>query len=494
MKINQPSVLFWAVIASYFLCDPAVGKCNSILGYGIGDVDCVKLKGYSGHQIAACRSNWYIKQKSRGKYNCGPFNIYPVCYYQCMIDLYGKKGGPIYQKCLCDPTDPGRLTYPGLDYTPIPPGPITPFTVPSSCYTPDPNNCTWYKQCFNRAFAICNRQTKDTIKFLTEFCSITRHKKPNVLQVTRECVTRKLGLLLDTNKKVKSCGHLIPTAMDIYTQCYHELGSKFCDVSKEDRFELFWHLRRNSSYHYSNRNGLADIDDFLNLTKGCKDIATDDALVQTVKAKLEEKEREAEIVPRVSKDLQIAELRIKTWLENPPVSPIQVDMILAENRWFPGWDSSLKEQSSIAFKIVQELASFEQWKDKNVAWFAYAVSDGENSKIRLLLDDRCKFTNTSSSCQVNLATILVALSKSVLDKNLYLKVGDKDVQIIKLIGCLDLECEEHAFNVGSSTEVQASTKCKTRNGVVICGAADAPRSMRMLSFVCLFLLVTNFLF
>ncbi|XP_028396523.1 uncharacterized protein LOC114520456 isoform X2 [Dendronephthya gigantea] len=486
MKGSHSNVLFCAAITAFFVCHRVVDGCDSLFGYGTGSVSCVKLDGYSGYQIAACRSKSYVERKSKGKHSCGPFGIYSACYYQCMLDLYGKEAGEVYKKCRCDPTKSESPAYPSSEgITPSSPEPITPFTVPSSCYTPDANNCTWYKQCLNRAFPSCDNDNKETIKFLTEFCSFNQ-KKLSVLssrgnqwlEATVKCVKRKLTPLLASDEQVKNCEDIRTTVMERYSQCYREPKSRFCDLSEDERLGLFWHLRYNSSYHNTYKKGLKNV---LDLMRECRDTAKDDALVQTVKAKLDKKEREANISSGAPKDLQIAELRIKAWLENPPVLPIQVDMVLRKDSWS---GSSLNKQSSLAAEIVYRLASKQKWEDKNVAWFAYAVNDGENSNIRLLLDDRCKFTNTSS-CQADLATILVGLSENVLKKNLYYIVYEK---VIKLIGCLDSSCEEHAFNVDA-------TKCEINTyGVVICGAADAPRSMRVLSFVCLFLLITNFLF
>ncbi|XP_028396521.1 uncharacterized protein LOC114520456 isoform X1 [Dendronephthya gigantea] len=510
MKRNYPSVLFWAVIVACFVCDSVSGICN--IFFGTGRVACVKLSGYSGYQIAACRSKSYVERKSKGRHSCGPFGIHSACYYQCMLDLYGNGGGEIYKKCRCDPTKSGSPAYPSSGgITRSSREPITPFTVPSSCYTPDPNTCTWYKQCFNRAFPSCDNDNEKTIKFLTEFCSFNQ-QKPNVLstrgnqwlEATVKCVKRKLTPLLATNQQVKNCEDIRTTVMERYSQCYREPNSTFCDLGEDDRLGLFWHLRYNSSYHNTYEKGLKSV---LDLMRECRDTVKDDALVQTVKEKLDKKEREANISSGAPRDLQIAELRIKAWLENPPVSPIQVDMVLTKNSWWWVRGSSLNEQSSFAAEIVDKLASKQKWKDENVIWFAYAVKKGEDLNIRLLLDDRYRLDSTSS-VRADLGAILMKLSHAVLKRNLNVKVAThRNVEIIKLTGCLNSNCQDISYELPvfvtppptnpeppTNPTQRKKANCFTKNGrVIFCNAADTPRSLNTLTIVYILIFVINFL-
>ena len=113
------------------------------------------------------------------------------------------------------------------------------------------------------------------------------------------------------------------------------------------------------------------------------------------------------------------------------------------------------ERSRLAGKIVNALASERKWKDDGMTWFTYANNNTahENStiSIRLIIADRFKYEAVNNSSLLrkpeNLSEILIKLSEDVLKGNIKLKIDGESVKIPRLNGCLDWNCEEHAFNI-----------------------------------------------
>ncbi|CAB3998773.1 Hypothetical predicted protein [Paramuricea clavata] len=190
-------------------------------------------------------------------------------------------------------------------------------------------------------------------------------------------------------------------------------------------------------------------------------------------------------------------VRIKVWVQNS-ISPIQLSMFIRDN----DWDKASKRRkrsvpddreiarSQFAGKIVDALALEQMWKDKGVAWFAYAnnetAHDNNIMSIRLLVADRFKyeaFDNSSLSLTkpANLTAILVQLSEAVLNGTLNLMIDGESIEIMKLNGCLDWNCKEHAFNI-------TSLKSQDSN------AAIMHREMYTLLLTYFVLLVINSLF
>ena len=454
MKRQRLNALYLVIIVACYIChtEAVTGTCDRSSGPA-GTVHCIQIPGvYYGYQWATCRTNTYIKTTSKGRHACiDSTRIY--CYYQCMIDVYGRENGFVFPLCKCSPSDPP---------------PTVKVPLPAWCYSPDGRSCNWYTDCLNKAYPKCEDDKDEyAIKFAEKFCKLydknykdfsTEGKK--WVDAVRKCLQVKLVPLIDTTRE-KSCAELKSEAFKTHTPCYlnpDQSSLSYCDLSIADQMTVFWTIK--SAYIDAFGSSLKGM---LEVLAGCIQAKTK-SLVQEVKAKIQERVDKIEkAINPITDIIQETELRIKVWLEHQ-TPPIQLDIYINEK----DWDKASKRRkrsvpddreiviSQFAGKIVDALASEQKWKDKGVAWFAYAnnetAHDNNTMSIRLLVADRSKyegFDNSSLSLpkHANLTTTLVQLSEAILKGTLKLMIDGESIEIMKLNGCLDWNCEEHAFNI-----------------------------------------------
>jgi hypothetical protein len=173
----------------------------------------------------------------------------------------------------------------------------------------------------------------------------------------------------------------------------------------------------------------------------CRDIPQENSLVKAAKDKIDKNSRNR---------AREIELRMKYWLENPPTLPIQLDMFLKDVNWQLLKDANADAKSQFAAKVVDAVAINQEWITKGVTMFAYVVKNGNTMSIRLLMDDRYKYIKNVSTRQADLNGALVQLTREVINGTLNFQIELNGVQIVKLNGCLDWNCKEHAFSVQTS--------------------------------------------
>ena len=158
--------------------------------------------------------------------------------------------------------------------------------------------------------------------------------------------------------------------------------------------------------------------------------------------------------------------RIKAWLKeaiSPAFPfPIQLDLLIGfddlkifQRRRKRSIEDDVEiEKSRLAGKIIDAIALEKKWKDKGIAWFAYANNETEHNNtmsIRFLVTDRWKYESVYyyySKKPANLSSPLVELSEAVLKGTLNnLKIDGESIDIMALNGCIDWNCKEHAFNI-----------------------------------------------
>ena len=468
MKRQQLNALYLVIIAACYTChtEAVTGTCSPWFGPA-GTVHCVKFGDYDDYQWATCRTDTYVKTTSKNRHKCADSTII-YCYYQCMIDEYDRENGVVFSQCKCSPTGPP---------------PTVKVPLPAWCYSPDGRNCSWYRDCLNKAYPKCEDDEDDyAIKFAEKFCQLYNESYKEFspegkkwVDAVRKCLQVKLVPLIDTFR-VKTCKNLKSTAFKTHSPCYlnpDQTSLSYCRLTNEDKDTVFWTIKSSIlKAFWPTLKGLLDV------RKGCRE----NTKTQEVKAKIQEEvnkitsKNKTNPVNDVIREMNV---RIKVWVQNS-VSPIQLSMFIRDN----DWDNASKRRkrsvqddreiarSQFAGKIVDAIASEQMWKDKGVAWFAYAENDGNIMSIRLLVADRFKYErrdnstkhqrmdnstkhqrmdNSTSPLQqpTNLSEILMQLGKDVLNGTLNLQINGESVEITKLNGCLDLKCEEHAFNIKS---------------------------------------------
>jgi hypothetical protein len=94
--------LYLLIIATCYIRYTEAAECDAFSGPS-GARQCAKQLGYNyDYQWATCRTNSYIKQKTKGKYECRDQSR-TYCLYPCMLDTYGKTSGDVYSSCRCSP-------------------------------------------------------------------------------------------------------------------------------------------------------------------------------------------------------------------------------------------------------------------------------------------------------------------------------------------------------------------------------------------------------
>ena len=470
MKSYQLNALYLAVIAAcYIYHTEAVTSCNPWYGPA-GFTHCVKLSGYyGGYQWATCRTDTYIRTKSKGNHRCRDRSI-TYCYYQCMVDVYNTNSGFVRSHCQCSPYIPA---------------PTESVPLPAWCYSPDGSSCNWYRECLNKAYPSCENDDDDyAIKFAEKFCKLYNESYSKFspygrkwVNAVRKCLQLKLVPLVDKTR-VKTCKDLKSTSFDSHTPCYlnpDESSLTYCDLSDEDKNTVFWTIKSSISKAF-----WPSLKGFLDVREKCSN--KENTKSQEIKAKIQDEVDK--IIPSKNKTksaLQEMNVRIKVWLQNA-TSPIELAMFIRNKDWKKADDD---ERSQFAGKVADAVASDQKWHDKGVAWFAYAEERRNIVSIRLLITDRFKYEETDNSTSpvkqpANFTKILMKLGKDVYNGTLNLQI-DGDVEIVKLNGCLDWNCEEHAFNATSlkwqeseeneeDNESKGKKKSKESNGAVMYGA------------------------
>ena len=466
MKTYQ--ILLTVVIATCYISSngaAASGTCNITYGPA-GNTHCIKIDRYSDYQWATCRTNIYIQTKSNSRHIC-TYRYATYCYYQCMIDVYGKNDGDILPHCKCSPADPQ---------------PTDPIPLPAWCHSPDGTSCSWYRECLSKAYPQCKDDDDEyAIKYAEKFCKLydknlkdfsTQGK--NWVNAVRKCLQLKLVPVIDATRQ-KTCTELKSAAFETHTPCYLKPDSSapsYCDLSIGDRLRVFWTIKS------------AFVDAFGPSLKGLYDVMTGctSKNVESIKEKTKEiiKAAADEITDPASdidtRILQEATARIKTWLKealSPSFPfPIQLDLRVTfddlENfqrlrkRSIEGDLETTR--SRLAGKIIDAIALEKKWKNEGVAWFAYANNKTEHDNttmpIRFLVTDRSKYESVDIiSKPSDLTSTLVELSEVVLKGTLNnLIVDGERIDIVALNGCLDWNCDENTFNITYMKPVKAKRK------------------------------------
>ncbi len=447
------------IAACYIYNTEAVSTtCNPWTGPA-GNTHCVKIARYSDRQWATCRTDAYLKTKSKNNHHCNSRSAF-YCYYQCMLDVYDKNYGDILPHCKCSPGDP------------VPTGSVP---LPAWCYSPDGSSCNWYRECLNKAYPSCEDDDDDyAIVFAEKFCKLYDESYSKFspygqqwVNAVRKCLQVKLVPLVDTTR-VKTCAELKSTAFESHTPCYlnpDQSSLTYCDLSVGDKFRVFWTIKL-SIYTATGPT----LKGFLDVRGKCKNRKNTKS--QEIKAKIQ---NEVDKIPSKTKTksaLHEMNVRIKVWLQHDTF-PIELDMFIRDKDWKKAFYRRKRsitddKKSQFAGQVADAVASHQKWQDKGVAWFAYAEEDWRNTvSIRLLLTDRFKYEEIDNSTSplkqaANFTKILMKFGKDVYNGNLNLQI-DGDVEIMKLNGCLDWNCTEHAFDA-------TSLKWHERNGAVMYGA------------------------
>ena len=195
----------------------------------IGRVNCFIVDNQN--QWATCLSNELIEHLSNNEHQCLPFNApAPQCYYLCMLQIYNKTDGKVFEHCRCSPDDVlPRQTL-----------------VEPECYSPRANDCNWYKDCLETKYHCYGTNYGYAIEFVENFCRLGTKSGFSSngrrwISGVHECL--QSALLPSLKPWINStCAKIYDIAFSNYSHCYsqpaHGAGG-LCTLSCGDVLRAF---------------------------------------------------------------------------------------------------------------------------------------------------------------------------------------------------------------------------------------------------------------
>jgi len=215
-------------ISGILACDPYTGPA--------GVTHCfLATPYYSKHQCGTCVTNTYMRQVSKGKFQCRDTTA-TYCYYQCMLEKHSLDRGPVYNDCLCEANVPL---------------PQRPEILPPECFSPDGTDCAWYRQCLHTMIP-CTGQAEYAINYGEKFCNLYTQSRLKFSQkalqwinAVRKCLQVALAPILHFCQVQPTCEDIKKEAFDSHVPCYVEPyeGVSVCTLPVMDWLRIFWTIK-----------------------------------------------------------------------------------------------------------------------------------------------------------------------------------------------------------------------------------------------------------
>ena len=382
-------------------CDKRFGKA--------GTVECIQSRRYNNeYQWATCLTNAYIQQKSSQEHICSDRNA-TYCWYQCMIETYGKNSGSVTKDCSCTPSDPTTNPYT-----------LTPTTsLPPECYSPSGDSCDWYRNCLERKYPCEATSNGYAIKYAEHFCrlygksfasfSATGRKWVNGV---RKCLQVSLVPLLRPWAN-PTCGEIRKKAFASHTPCYLNPDKdvpSVCDLDCSDYYEIFWTIK----------GSFFKLDTAWESLKGMWNVGNQCGWL----ANIQKCYRELKDGP-----IRVNKLQIKKFKQRGRRSTDSL----------PEADA----QSRFADEVGSAIASALKWNTDVMDWLAYtgSVVDPDNLEIVMLLADKKALGIVSTPIpSINFNQNIQEFASAVQHGKLPLKVDGYNVWVKTLASCSDKAC------------------------------------------------------
>lgn len=428
MRVYQLVLLIFVVWQST-KCN-AISECNQ---QTVGTAFCLNISRYTGSQWTTCLTDAYIREKSRQTHQCE--GRAAICHYQCMLEIHQKNYGPVYSDCQCEAGKPVSTAAP----------------LPRWCLSPDGSKCNWYRECLKQRYPCEQKDDEDyAIDYAEKFCELYAKSYNEFssndrhwIDAVRKCLQVALVPFLRAWQTV-SCKTLKEKAFESHTPCYLNPGENavsYCDLSLQDKWKVFWTIK----------SGFKSA--FLPSLKGAWDVLVG-CLARSKRPSHEETKTTL---------IQIR-FTITILYEDSEISPRKKRAVGADE----------EELGYFAGRVIDAIATQQEWRKKGVAWFAFASNrTRQQVNITSMLADRYTYeaANFSPIAKPNHpADINVTLSKMVeaLEKGSFntLQIGTDKVGVKRMEACANLSCEEFR-----SFEVQVAlspSPSPVANGIIIC--------------------------
>ena len=351
-----------------------------------------------------------------------------------MLETHGQNRGIVYSDCQCDPNERKPVS--------------TAAPLPNWCFSPNGYDCSWYRQCLKQSYPCEEKDGEDyAIEYAHKFCELYAKSYNKFssngrqwIDAVRKCLQVALVPLLRPWTTI-SCKTLKETAFESHTPCYLNPGDNavsYCDLSWKDKWKVFWTIK--SAFSSA----------FLPSLKGAWDV-----------------------LDGCSKANEPSHQEIKTTLIQIQLEIIMLnEMSIRKKRAVDGDEEKL---GYFAGRVIDAIASQEEWRKKGVAWFAFASKrTGQQVKITLLLADRYTYEainfspNAKPSHPVDINVTLSKMAKA-LEKGSFntLQIGTGEVGVKRMKACADLSCEAFSFEVVAPPP-SAGSKITSFNGITVC--------------------------
>ncbi|KAK3580286.1 hypothetical protein CHS0354_023524 [Potamilus streckersoni] len=417
----QGLVLLCALLWLIFVGDTTAAICSPTLGPA-GFEECVNLyPSYSNRsQWATCLTDSYIRQKSKGRHACIDTRA-TYCWYQCMIETYEIGPGypapsPVYDDCACG-SDSLRTTQ----------RPSSMSTLPPWCFSPNGQECSWYKQCLEKRHPCEGTQSAYAVTYAEKFCNLyTDYARylgqtgQNWTNAVRKCLQVALVTTLRPWVTI-SCEKIRQMAINSHSECYlapYPGAPSICDLPATDWWKIFWTIKSGFlSSFVESLNGLFDV------LKGCQRNVLDNL-----------------------KDM----VKFKFYIER--------ENFKGQNR------STLEELNNLSEAVADAFAWKLGWSDSGIMWYAYYNFTTFNSTVPVEVLITAKGIYNLDSPKVsnfNFTAVIDRVVKAVHDGDLFFtNIGDKcePIYVKQMRECVDFECKQTNQEVTSPPK-----KCNSPN-------------------------------
>jgi len=159
-----------------------------------------------------------------------------------MIEVHdGGGSGPVFGNCVCNPnerTTPASSTLP---------------PIPDWCYSPDGQQCNWYRDCLEIRHPCEGTEKAYALRYAEHFCNLyTEHSSQfsangqKCIDGVRKCLQVKLVPILRIWNDEITCKKIKDIAFDSHDVCYTNPGygaPSICDLEKQDWCRVFWTMK-----------------------------------------------------------------------------------------------------------------------------------------------------------------------------------------------------------------------------------------------------------
>lgn len=204
----------------------------------LGRTSCVLLTPYySEYQWATCLTDDYIMRASDQRHLCLDRTA-TQCWYQCMLELNDLEQGPVYEDCSCSPNEMPMTVAPTDD-------------LPPHCYSPEGNDCHWYRECLEARYPCEGSNAGYAIEYAEKFCNLYSENYNDFttsgrawVDGVRKCLQVALvPFLRPFVAAKKTCSDLRTEAFDSHPDCYINPASDtpgICQLPCSDVVKSFW--------------------------------------------------------------------------------------------------------------------------------------------------------------------------------------------------------------------------------------------------------------